>query len=296
MKQKHLYLLFITCIFYSSFVNGQSKKESEIFDVEVLTIDVSNINKSKCFYEDILRFECGSYYEPTRWQSYQFAGEAFFAIMENQQLVRQENLDEVDFFVNDVESLWANVKNKVSVKDSLARTAWNSYKFVIQDPDGYLLGFVQKGKTAVTIKENKIIMGINVLFVAGFGPIVKDDTESQELYIETLNLPLKNSGNYCQTEELSGVKHFALWPLSQAALSCFGVKNWPKEILVPQSWLEFEVKDIVKATKVMQEKGYNLLVSNREEPWGQTVTRFLSPEGILVGLTDTPRLRAKEVQ
>ncbi len=149
-----------------------------------------------------------------------------------------------------------------------------------------------------TQSENGIKMSeeIDVLFIAGFGPIVRDDAESQKLYIETLNLPLKKSGNYCQTEELSGAKHFALWPLSQAALSCFGIKNWPQDIPVPQSWLEFDVKDIVKATEVMQAQGYNLLVSNRKEPWGQTVTRFLSPEGILVGLTYTPWLRNNDKQ
>ncbi|PLP37801.1 glyoxalase, partial [Klebsiella variicola] len=29
-------------------------------------------------------------------------------------------------------------------------------------------------------------------------------------------------------------------------------------------------------------------------PWGQTVTRLLSPEGLLAGLTVTPWLRAEE--
>lgn len=37
--------------------------------------------------------------------------------------------------------------------------------------------------------------------------------------------------------------------------------------------------------------GYPLLVDNRLEPWGQRVTRFLSPEGMLVGVTHTPWLR-----
>jgi hypothetical protein len=29
----------------------------------------------------------------------------------------------------------------------------------------------------------------------------------------------------------------------------------------------------------------------KKEPWGQTVTRLLSPEGLLVGLTYTPSMR-----
>ena len=136
---------------------------------------------------------------------------------------------------------------------------------------------------------------INVLFVAGFGPVVQDDTLSQRLYLETLNLPLKKlDNNYCHTGELAGVKHFALWPLSQAAESCFGKNIWPEDISIPQTWMEFDVEDITMATELMKEKGYKLLVSNRKEPWGQIVTRFLSPEGILLGLTYTPWMRSED--
>jgi hypothetical protein len=45
------------------------------------------------------------------------------------------------------------------------------------------------------------------------------------------------------------------------------------------------------ASVVLKQRGYTLLVDTREEPWGQTVTRLLSPEGLLVGLTYTPWLR-----
>jgi len=137
---------------------------------------------------------------------------------------------------------------------------------------------------------------IKVLFVAGFGPITRVDQESKTLYLNILELPLKameGNESYMSTEdgELSGVKHFALWPLTQAAESCFGVKEWPEEINIPQSWIEFEVEDIAEASAHLVSKGYQLLVNNRVEPWGQTVTRFLSPEGILTGLTVTPWLR-----
>jgi hypothetical protein len=132
---------------------------------------------------------------------------------------------------------------------------------------------------------------LKVLFIAGFGPIVKDNGLSQKLYIETLGLPLKKEdNNYCHSEELEGIKYFALWPLSQAAESCFGNSSWPKDIPVPQAWFEYEVEDVAEATEVMKEKSYTLLIENRKEPWDQTVTRFLSPEGILVGLTYTPML------
>ena len=60
---------------------------------------------------------------------------------------------------------------------------------------------------------------------------------------------------------------------------------------MPQAWLEFEVDDIGKATEAIELRGYRMLVRNKTEPWGQTVSRFLSPEGLLVAVTRTPSMR-----
>jgi len=54
------------------------------------------------------------------------------------------------------------------------------------------------------------------------------------------------------------------------------------------------VADIQQASEVLKRDGYQLLVENRLEPWGQTVTRLLSPEGLLTGLTVTPWLRGSD--
>jgi catechol 2,3-dioxygenase-like lactoylglutathione lyase family enzyme len=133
------------------------------------------------------------------------------------------------------------------------------------------------------------------MFVAGFGPIVQDNAESQRHYLSTLGLPLKNEGNgYCHSDEIEGVRHFALWPLSQAAESCFGTREWPSNIQVPQAWIEFDVEDIERATAELKTQGQRLLVEAKKEPWGQIVTRFLSPEGLLVGITHTPWMRKRE--
>ncbi|MCA5930865.1 glyoxalase [Pectobacterium versatile] len=141
---------------------------------------------------------------------------------------------------------------------------------------------------------DQTIPGVEVLFVAGFGPIVKSLSDSHALYVDTLKLPLKpvaEGSDYLVSDEMDGVKHFALWPLSQASESCFGHGSWPADLPEPQSWLEFEVADMVEATSTLKAQGYALLVENRLEPWGQQVTRFLSPEGILIGVTYTPWLR-----
>jgi hypothetical protein len=133
---------------------------------------------------------------------------------------------------------------------------------------------------------------MKVLFVAGFGPIVRDRVPSQKLYEDTLAIPFKQEKDgYLHTEALDGVKSFALWPLSQAAQSCFGTDAWPNELPVPQAWLEFDVDDVEQATAELETQGYRMLVKARKEPWGQTVSRLLGPEGLLLGITFTPWMR-----
>jgi catechol 2,3-dioxygenase-like lactoylglutathione lyase family enzyme len=136
---------------------------------------------------------------------------------------------------------------------------------------------------------------LKVSFVAGFGPIVRDPAISRALYRDTLGLPLEampNDDTYLHAEGMDGVRHFALWPLASAAQSCFGTSEWPDSVPAPSSWLEFDVEDVASASAELERRGYQLLVNNRKEPWGQTVTRLLSPEGILIGITFTPWLRA----
>ena len=136
---------------------------------------------------------------------------------------------------------------------------------------------------------------VKILFVAGFGPIVRDTSESRKLYGEVLGIRFKEeSDGYLHTEALQGAKSFALWPLSQAAQSCFGKGTWPDGIPVPQAWLEFDVDNVEEATGELESRGYRMLIKNKKEPWGQTATRFVSPEGLLVGVTVTPLMREKK--
>ena len=136
------------------------------------------------------------------------------------------------------------------------------------------------------------VSGVKVLFIAGFGPIVRDDSASRKLYNQVLGIDFKEeTGGYLHTEALKGANSFALWPLSHAAQSCFGRNTWPDEIPQPQAWLEFDVESVETATVELVSLGYRVLVKNKKEPWGQTVTRFLGPEGLLVGITFTPLMR-----
>jgi catechol 2,3-dioxygenase-like lactoylglutathione lyase family enzyme len=136
---------------------------------------------------------------------------------------------------------------------------------------------------------------IRILFIAGFGPIVHDQDASRKLYLKALDIPFKEeSGGYLHTNAVQGAKEFALWPLSQAAESCFGNSAWPDSLPAPRAWLEFDVDSVEKATAELESQGYRMLVKNKKEPWGQTVSRFLDPDGLLVGLTFTPGLREKK--
>src|SRR5690349_12622265 len=136
---------------------------------------------------------------------------------------------------------------------------------------------------------------LEVLFVAGFGPIVRNTSQSRTLYRDVLGIPFREEKDgYLHTEALAGAKTFALWPLSQAAQSCFGEEVWPEDIPAPQGWLEFDVDSVERATKVLESAGYRILVKNKKEPWGQVVIRFISPEGLLVGITLTPSMRQQK--
>lgn len=134
---------------------------------------------------------------------------------------------------------------------------------------------------------------MNVLFIAGFGPISTDVNDSRRLYEDVLGIRFTvEAGDYLHTEGVEGAKTFAVWPLSQAAQSCFGSDEWPADVVTPHAWLEFDVDDIETASRELEANDYQLLVRARTEPWGQTVTRFISPEGLLVGVTLTPALRS----
>lgn len=133
---------------------------------------------------------------------------------------------------------------------------------------------------------------VKVLFIAGFGPIVRDGAPSRKLYADDLGLRFKEeSGGYLHTEALQGARSFALWPLSHAAQSCFGRDSWPGDTPIPQAWLEFEVDSVEGATAALEQRGYRMLVRNKKEPWGQTVSRFISPEDVLLAVTHTPSMR-----
>jgi catechol 2,3-dioxygenase-like lactoylglutathione lyase family enzyme len=122
----------------------QKKKGTHKMQVAGVTVSVSDLSRSKEFYEEVLGFVPDAYYEPTRWQPYKFEGRAYFAIIEVPGLQRTAASDIVNFDVAQVESLWNRVRDKVTVEEELGETPWGSCKFIIRDPDGCRLGFAGK--------------------------------------------------------------------------------------------------------------------------------------------------------
>jgi catechol 2,3-dioxygenase-like lactoylglutathione lyase family enzyme len=133
---------------------------------------------------------------------------------------------------------------------------------------------------------------MQIQFVAGFGPIVRDIDASRQFWGEDLGIALEEAApQYWTSDDLDGVRAFALWPLAQAAQSCFGTDAWPDDIPAPSTWLEFDLETpdaVAPAVEELVGRGHRLVKEPSLEPWGQTVARVLSPEGILVGLVYTP--------
>jgi catechol 2,3-dioxygenase-like lactoylglutathione lyase family enzyme len=136
---------------------------------------------------------------------------------------------------------------------------------------------------------------MEIEFVTSVAMIAPDPPRSRALYIGTLGLPLADDGDsgYFHSDQVAGTRHFGVWPLSQAARACFGEDEWPASVPVPQVSIEFEVADLEALDAACEElaaAGHQLLHPSREEPWGQTVARLLSPEGAVVGISFAPMM------
>jgi catechol 2,3-dioxygenase-like lactoylglutathione lyase family enzyme len=136
---------------------------------------------------------------------------------------------------------------------------------------------------------------MDVRFITGVAVVTPDPPRSRELYIDALGLPLEADagGDYFHTEKIDGARHFGVWPLSEAARACFGSEGWPADVAVPQASIEFEVDDagaVAGAAAELEERGFRLLHAARTEPWGQTVARLLSIEGLIIGISYVPQM------
>ena len=78
---------------------------------------------------------------------------------------------------------------------------------------------------------------------------------------------------------------------SGTAEATFGTPEWLADRPAPQAWIEFDVASpaaVADAVEELRASGHDILVDAHEEPWGQTTSRLMSPEGLLVGVSYTP--------
>jgi catechol 2,3-dioxygenase-like lactoylglutathione lyase family enzyme len=127
--------------------------------------------------------------------------------------------------------------------------------------------------------------------------VVVEPARSRQLFVDTLGLSLEGEGDgYYSSSDLDGCRHFGVWPLTEAAEACFGRPDWPGNLKIPQASIEFEVDDVEDveiAGAELQRAGYQLLHPSRTEPWGQTVTRLLTGDGLIVGVSYIPAFHGR---
>ncbi len=93
---------------------------------------------------------------------------------------------------------------------------------------------------------------MEIKFVAGVTPIVRDLDASLAFYRDALGVPVANSDDhpeYFATNDMPGLKHMGLWRLEDAAVACFGSPEWPAGMPVPQATIEFDVDDVAAAAR-----------------------------------------------
>jgi catechol 2,3-dioxygenase-like lactoylglutathione lyase family enzyme len=135
---------------------------------------------------------------------------------------------------------------------------------------------------------------MDVQFITSVAVVTADPPQSRRLFMDALGLPLEGDGDgYYSSGSIAGSRHFGVWPLTEAAQACFGSPDWPAGRVVPQASIEFEVADAAAVTAAgaeLEGAGYELLHPARTEPWGQTVARLLTSDGLIVGISYAPML------
>lgn len=130
-------------------------------------------------------------------------------------------------------------------------------------------------------------------FIGAVGVISNSLSDGRALFVDALRLPLRRAKgtHFLHSENLDGSKYFGVWPLSEAAKSCFGVETWPADRPVPQSFVEIEVEspaEVVRVASELKRRGYRLLHDPRTDPWGQTVARLQTETGLILGVSYVP--------
>jgi catechol 2,3-dioxygenase-like lactoylglutathione lyase family enzyme len=105
--------------------------------------NVSDLQKSIEWYEEMLGFECTGADITDRWSYADFeCGEgATFAIVVSDKGTTSARFN---FVVDNADMLWEKLKDKVTIVEVIETMPYGNRKFTIADPDGNEIGLVQQ--------------------------------------------------------------------------------------------------------------------------------------------------------
>ncbi len=130
-----------------------------------------------------------------------------------------------------------------------------------------------------------------VRHISSIAEIVEDIEASVRFYRDGLGLAVEyEPGSAYAVVSAPGVLHFGLWTRPAAAETLFGDANAAARIPLG-FFVEFEVDRVAESQRQFEEKGWPVAQPEKQESWGQTTSRLLTPGGALCGLTETPWAR-----
>ncbi|HWD43089.1 MAG TPA: VOC family protein [Actinomycetota bacterium] len=137
---------------------------------------------------------------------------------------------------------------------------------------------------------------MNILFVASVAVVTADPPKSRKLFMDALGLPLEGQGDgYYSSGSIPGSNHFGVAAVGGGTgMLWHAGMAWPGG---PRASIEFEVENtdaVAAAGDELQRAGFELLHPARTEPWGQTVARLLTEDGLIVGISYAPVLHGEE--
>ncbi len=130
-----------------------------------------------------------------------------------------------------------------------------------------------------------------VRHVASIAEIVEDVDAAVRFYRDVLGFEVKrDAGAPYALVHVPGILHFGIWERTAAAESVYGDPAQAHRVPLGFS-VGFEVDAVRAAVERLQAGGANVLHPPRQEPWGQTTARLLSPGGAVLEVAETPWAR-----
>lgn len=132
-----------------------------------------------------------------------------------------------------------------------------------------------------------------VRHLAGVAEIVDDVDAAVAFYRDVLGVEVEQvlGDSEYVTLKVAGVLHFAVWSRKAAAEATYGTAEAVDKVPLGFT-VGFEVDDVEAAAASLAQGGYEPLHAVKTEPWQQRTSRFITPEGSLGEIAETPWARS----